>query len=109
MVLVLAVVGLLSVGPAIDAPGPAPVLPFTDVFVRDGEVVVVGKDFEATAARLVVSPDGKWLELCGTPARPATLTLRPGERCRSEQAGVRIVYWPADGKIMISEIKENGK
>jgi hypothetical protein len=57
---------LLSlVAAALLAQVPRPELPITDVSARDGKLVVSGKEFEATAARLSISPDGKRVTLLG--------------------------------------------
>ena len=47
------------------AQAPKPALPFTEVFVRDGRIVVGGGAFEAVADQLRVSADGRRVQLLG--------------------------------------------
>jgi hypothetical protein len=56
---------LSAVAAILIAQAPKPETPITDVFARDGKIVVIGKEFEATASRLSISPDGKRVLLLG--------------------------------------------
>src|SRR5262245_1540129 len=96
MILTLAALVMLHVPPLAGAPKPAPVLPFAEVTAVGGTVVVVGKDFRATAARLVLSSDGKQLELHGSASEPATFASGS-----NELAGKRIIYTTADGSLRV--------
>ena len=99
MVLTLLTVGLLSFA---EAPKPAPVIPFTEVVVRNGKLVVLGKDFQATAHRFLVTPDGKHLHLVGTDDEPATLASRPdGPHTMMQVSGKRIVFSPSEGTVRV--------
>lgn len=73
-----------------------------DVYAVSGKVLVGGKDFEATAHRIAISPDGKRLELLGKDGDPVILTHRPkGQTSVHRWSGQRIVFSPADGTLMV--------
>ncbi len=96
------IVSLAAIGVMVFTQAASFTAPFTDAFIRNDRVVVVGKDFEGTAARVLVSPDGKTLELRGTETRPATLAVRSAVTGTwSEQSGRRIEYCPADGRARV--------
>jgi hypothetical protein len=92
VILTLVAIGLFSLPPGAEAPKLAPALPFTEVFAKDGRVVLVGKDFRVTAARVVVSPDGKSVDLRGTDTEPVTFVRTDGAKKITELSGKRIVY-----------------
>jgi hypothetical protein len=72
------------------------------VFVRDGKLVVGGKDFEATAHRLAISPDGKRLDLRGGEGDPVQLVYRPkGQTAVHRWAGQRVVFSPTEGTLVL--------
>jgi hypothetical protein len=99
VVLTLLAACLLSVA---EAPKPARQVPFTEAFVRDGKLVVQGKEFHATAHRFMISADGKRLHLVGTDDEPARLLCRPnGPQTTMDVSGKRIVFSPSEGTVRV--------
>lgn len=79
---------------------PKPEVPFTDVFVHNGRLVVGGKDFQATADRVGVSPDGKRVMLVGKD-EPVELVCRLKGQPANRFTGKRIVLNPSEGTMHI--------
>jgi hypothetical protein len=100
VVLTLLAAGLLSFPPLADAPKPALEVPFNDVFVRDGRLVIGGKDFQATADRVNVSPDGKRVLLIGKD-NPVELVIRMKGQPANRFVGKKILLNPSEGTLRI--------
>ena len=76
-------------------------MPFTEMSVQNGQVVVEGKKLQASASRIQISPDGSKLELWGTDDTPAVLVFR---QSGNELSGKRIVYARTEDKITVEVI-----
>jgi hypothetical protein len=104
VILAFSALGLLSLPQPLEALKPTPVVPFTEVFIRNGQMVIVGSTFEATAGRFILSADGKRLELRGSTREPATFRTHPKGNPKDtllELSGERIIYSPAEGSFHI--------
>lgn len=85
-----------------DVPKPVAEPLVTEAFVRDGKLVIAGKEFQATAQRFTISPDGKSIDLRGMAGEPATLMSRTGgPQTRMEITGQRIIFSPSEGTVHV--------
>jgi hypothetical protein len=82
------------------AQAPKPVVPFTDVTVRDGRVVAGGREFVAVADRISISPDGKRVILWGKDT-PAEFVGRPQGQQEFVVAGQRITIDLGAGTLSV--------